>query len=178
MGISTIASAAAVLLASTLTTPSIADVLKNTERGVTVKYSDGFTEKYEVVYNGVVNVAKEERGGPAKPLDGKFVDDRQCYWSIQTFVERQIYAVNRQGQRAILEQFNKRFQTSFANQGSDFKLLQLRSENCGDAQNRFSSDVANANKAIADVFDSTISSDLGTLKNVFNQATTIEVSAK
>lgn len=155
-----------------------ADVLKNTERGVTVKYSDGFAEKYVVVYNGVVNVAKEERGGPAKPFEGKLVDDRQCFWTIQTFVERQIYAVNRQGQRAILEQFNRRFETAFAGQGSDFKLLQLRPENCGDAQNRFASDVANANKAIADKFDSVVSTDLGTLKNIFNQAVTIEVANK
>lgn len=159
-----------------LSLPVAAETLRNTERGVTVKYSDGFTEKYVVVYNGIVNVTKEERGGPAKPLEGKLIDDRQCYWSIQTFVERQIYSLNRQGQRSILEGYNNRFETNFANKGSDFKLLQLRSENCGDAQDRFNSDVNNAKQSIHNQFDSIVTTDLNTLQNVFNQATSIEVS--
>ena len=71
-------------------------LFRNTERTVNVKYSDGFVEKYIVAYNGVVNVAKEERGSASFP------DSRQCLWSIQAYVERQIYSVNRQGQRAVL----------------------------------------------------------------------------
>jgi hypothetical protein len=139
------------------------ETLRNTERTVNVKYSDGFVEKYIVAYNGVVNVAKEERGS------ARFPDNRQCFWSIQTYVGRQIYSVNRQGQRAVLEQFNRKFETAFANQGDDFKILKLRPENCNDANNRFESDVNNAKQAIQQKFEPIVTEDLKTLKNVLTR---------
>ena len=64
-----------------------ADTIKNTERGVTVKYKGGVTEKYVVVYNGIVTVAKEERGGPAIPARS-WLEDRPLQTAQQQHKKR------------------------------------------------------------------------------------------
>jgi hypothetical protein len=154
---------------------ALADTLRSTERSIVVEYTHGFEEKYVATYNGIVNVSMEEREGPAKPLDGQDLDNRQCFWSIQTFVQRQIFAIDMQGQRTILEQFNDRFETNFANKGSDFSVRKLRPESCGDAQSSFESDVGNAHRAIQNQFEDIVTSDLPSLKAIFNQAESVEI---
>ena len=57
---------------------------------------------------------------------------------------------------------------NFANKGSDFVVTALRPENCGDADARFRSDVADSAKHMVEVFASNVAKDyqavIGTMK--------------
>jgi hypothetical protein len=50
--------------------------------------------------------------------------------------------------------------TSFSGKGSDFKVTQLRPENCGDADARFNSDVNDAKNNVMGAMDGVIANDL------------------
>jgi hypothetical protein len=132
----------------------------------TVKYRNGATEKYLAEWTATVDVDKSESGGPAKPLEGKLVDDRKCHWTIVTTVVRRLYLTNQTGERFEKKDFATPHAVKFANQGSDFKLEQLRPENCGDAEARFQSDLTDARNAAKNALPQVIDSDAKTVKSI------------
>lgn len=162
------------LTCSLLLTPliTVADIerangeeeIAHQDRMFRARYADGTQERYLVAYRGIVKQYARESGGPAIPEQGKFIDNRQCHWNIDSRIERTVYLVHRSGRNIPYEKLSNRWQVPFTNKGSDFVLTQLRSENCNDAWARFASDVTNAKQRVNAEFVTVIASDLETLK--------------
>lgn len=55
-------------------------------------------------------------------------------------------------------------EVKFANQGSDFGLLALRPENCGDSEARFDSDVKDARNAVKAQLPNILATDAAKVK--------------
>jgi len=157
---------------------AIAEELRTTERKVVAKFPDGFSEQYVAVYKGIVNLQQREEGGPAKPLEGKFIDDRRCHWTIDTFITREVFQINRAGRRSIYEKLTNVYTAPFTNEGTAFNVWALRPGNCGDTQARRESDHQNAKTAVTNRFQETINSDVEPLKTTMKnemQASSIEI---
>ncbi len=135
------------------------ETVASREKPFMVTYPDGSTERYVAKYRAIAEWDKHESGGPAKPFEGKLIDDRQCHWNIETRIVRDVCLLSRTGQQFCEGTLNKVYGTSFAGKGSDFVLLKLQSENCGDADARFRSDLNDARNAVRDVLDATATKD-------------------
>lgn len=139
------------------------ETVRTETRPMTVKYSSGKTEQYIVEWTGTLRNHEWESGGPSKPAEGHFVDDRQCHWELEPKITRKLYLVNEVGDHFAKEDLTTAYQVHFQNQGAGFMLVGLRSENCGDADARYRSDVNDGRKNIEAVFQSTVDSDLAKL---------------
>jgi hypothetical protein len=162
--------ATAALAVSTLPSLASAEQLTSAQRAVQVRYKSGETEHYVVTWSADVTMSVGEDGGPSKPLEGHFVDDRRCHWSINGGITRQVFLVSRTGQQYASPTLSKVYNKAQANEGSSFLLVGLRSENCGDAAGRRSSDYENMKRAVLGVFHATIEHDLGSVKEEVRQS--------
>ena len=145
------------------------------DRAFVVKYADGTQERYLVAYRGFVQQNARESGGPAVPKDFKFIDDRQCHWTITSRVQRIVYLSHRSGRQIPYEKLTVRWQVPFSSKGSDFVLTQLRSENCNDAWSRFQSDLNNAKARVRDEFPKLQQADLEALRKAMSDELNGEV---
>ncbi len=130
------ATTVAMVLVLAFSIPIRAEEVQSKERFLTVKYKDGTTERYKLKWQALRDINVREDCGPAKPLEGKFVDDRRCHWDINARIERRLYIIARNGQTFAKEDAFRSFNSDFTNQGSSFLLVGLRSENCNDAADR------------------------------------------
>ncbi len=145
------------------------------DRSFRVKYADGTQERYLVAYRGYVSQNAHESGGPAIPEKFKFVDDRQCHWTINSRIQRIVNLVHRSGRQIPYEKLSVRWQVPFTGKGSDFVLTQLRSENCNDAWPRFQSDVNDAKGRVRSEFPNVVAADTDTLKKLMSDELNGEV---
>lgn len=145
------------------------------DRSFRVRYSDGSQERYLVTYRGLVKLNAHESGGPAVPEKFKFIDDRQCHWSINSRIERTVYLIHRSGRQIPYEKLSIRWQVPFTNKGSDFVLTQLRSENCNDAWSRFLSDAENARARVRAELPDVLQGDTQTLQKAMSDELNGEV---
>jgi len=113
------------------------------ERSMVVEYKSGEKIKYAVVFVGAVHVNRFEDGNPSTLDPFHPFDDRKCHWTVTPSITRQTFIVLPDGERAEKRDLAFVYNVPFSNQGSDFVLMQLRPENCSDAQARFDSDVNN-----------------------------------
>jgi hypothetical protein len=146
-----------------------AEQVSSSQRSVTVKYNTGSSEQYVVVWTAdtVMNVGED--GGPAKPLEGHFVDDRRCHWNIHGSVTRQVFLVNQLGQQFASPTLTRVYTKGQANEGASFILLGLRSENCGDARGRRESDYSNMKQLELGDFPATVETDFVSVKSELKQ---------
>ena len=142
-----------------------AQILQQDAKPVTVVYGSGEVEHYIVKWTGSRDIDHHEDGHPSVPLKGWITDTRQCHWSIASRIVRKVYLLNHNGQEYVQEEFTTPVVENFANQGGSFVLTQLRPENCGDANPRYESDVANSTKHMADLFPSSVAKDYQTVIN-------------
>jgi len=136
-----------------------ADILQQGSKPVAVKYKNGNVEHYVVKWTGTRTIDHHEDGHPSEPLNGWLTDTRQCHWSISSQIIRKVYLLNQNGQEYAQEELTTPLVENFANKGSDFVLTQLRSENCGDANARYQSDVNDSTKHMSDAFPGVVDSD-------------------
>ena len=92
--------AAGALVVSFIT--SAAEVTNSTERSFLLTYPDGTTETVLVRYEAVLDSTVRQLGGASKPLEGKFIDDRRCEWSVSARVQARPYLVSHSGMLAPL----------------------------------------------------------------------------
>jgi hypothetical protein len=134
-----------------------------------VRYADGNTERYVAKYTGIVDVSHWESGGPSTLTHP--IDNRQCHWEIRTSIDRDVCLVSRSGEQFCQGSLHHAYGTSFAGQGSDFQLTQLHSENCGDANGRFNSDVNDAKNAVSAAMDGVMANDVARVQSDLTSAT-------
>jgi len=162
-----------------LVVPSRADEVQSKERFLTVKYKDGAIERYKVKWQALRDMAVREDGGPAKPLEGKFVDDRRCHWDINARIERRLFIIARSGQTFAKEDAFRSFNSDFTNQGSSFLLIGLRSENCNDAAGRRNSDWNDARTHLLGAFERIANADFENVKaDMRKDAQFLEITEK
>jgi hypothetical protein len=161
----TLAGLAWCVMAVTANAQDTTTMVKSDTRPFIVKYSDGRIEQYVAEWVGTVHNMHWESGGPAVPFSGHFVDDRTCHWELTPKITRKLYLVNANGERFAKEGLMEPYGATFANQGASFKVIGLRSENCGDADARYRSDVNNANVHLASKWETTIDSDFQQIMN-------------
>ncbi|MBB5337840.1 hypothetical protein [Tunturiibacter gelidoferens] len=142
-----------------------AQILQQDAKPITVVYMSGEVEHYVVKWTGSRDIEHHEDGHPSEPLKGWITDTRQCHWSIATRIVRKLYLLNRNGQEYAQEELTTPLVENFANQGSDFILTQLRPENCGNANSRYESDVANSTKHVAELFPTNVAKDYQVVLN-------------
>jgi hypothetical protein len=142
-----------------------ADVLQTDSKPITVTYKSGEVEHYIVRWTGSRDVDHHEDGHPSEPLKGWFTDTRQCHWSINSRITRTVYLMNKNGQEFAQQELTTPLVENFANKGSDFVLTQLRSENCGDADARYKSDLADSVKHMAEALPPNAAKDYQTVIN-------------
>lgn len=136
---------------------------KKAERQFLVTYPDGQSEIYVAVYMGEVRVDVNQTGSASRPLQGHFVDDRQCHWTISTPISREIFLVNRAGRRSLYQPLNAIYNAESRNQGSAFRLDRLQGENCNAAAGRRDEDVRRATDTLNSSFDLIVNGDVATL---------------
>jgi len=162
-----------------LSLPIGAEVVQAKERFLTVKFKDGYTERYKVKWQALRDMTVQEHGGPAKPLEGKFVDDRRCEWNINARIERRFYLVARNGETFAKEEAFRSYNSDFQNQGSSFLLIGLRSENCNDAASRRQSDWNNTQTKLLNAFGGITNADFDNVKaEMKKDAQVVEISEK
>jgi hypothetical protein len=153
-----------------------ADVVTSKARAFTVKYKDGTLERYNVSWVAVYDAEVHEDGHPAIPFQGWLTDTRQCHWSISSHIDRRVAMINKAGESFAESNLSKTYNNDFTNKGSDFMVLGLRSENCGDARARRESDISNAKTNLLNIFDGLVEADLQKPKNeVKSNAEVVEV---
>lgn len=126
-----------------------------------VKFTDGNLVTYRVRWSGRMDAWVREDGGPATLL--KPWDDRRCFWGATGVVLRQVSVVIA-GQDYEKRDLAQVFKQAHAGEGSEFKLVNLRPENCGDCQPRRESDFENIRSAVNDNLQTVINSDLENVK--------------
>jgi len=118
------------------------------ERRFLARYSDGTTEQYLVSYRGFVKQYMKESGHGVNPEYDWFIDTRQCHWSIDTRVIREVLLVHRSDELTPYEvrheKLSKRWNVPFTSKDSDSVFTRIWSDDCNDAWERFERD---ANKA-------------------------------
>lgn len=147
------------VLGSLLICACYADILQQDAKPITVVYKSGEVEHYVVKWTGTRGIDHHEDGHPSEPLKGWLTDTRQCHWTISSQIVRKVYLLNHNGQEYAQEELTTPLVENFANKGSDFVLTQLRPENCGDADARYQSDVADSTKHMAEVFPDNVAKD-------------------
>lgn len=141
-----------------------AETIQSDQRAYTVKYKDGTIEHYVVTWLAQMDVEVHEDGGPAKPLEGHFVDDRRCHWTIASHIDRQVAMVNKAGQQFAQSTLFRSYSSNFQNQGSSWVVQNFRSENCNDAAGRRDSDINDSRNNLRTQFPGVIAADLDKLK--------------
>jgi hypothetical protein len=136
------------------------EVLGSETRPFLVKYQNGMVEKYIIQWTANLAVNHWESGGPAKPLEGKFVDDRQCHWTTNATVIRRVYLTNQGGELFEKKDLATPFESNFKGEGAGFKLIQFRPENCGDAEARYQSDLSDSRRALRANLPGVIKNDM------------------
>jgi hypothetical protein len=130
------------------------------QKSYTVDYGNGNKEIYVVKYRAVVSNSKSEDGHPSEPLKGRPTDTRQCHWNIETSIVRDVCLVSASGQQFCQGSLTRVYGTSFSGKGSDFKVLALRPENCGDADARYRSDLNNAQNNVQSALSGVADNDV------------------
>jgi len=141
----------------------LGEILQQDAKPITVLYKSGEVEHYIVRWTGSRDIDHHEDGHPSEPLKGWFTDTRQCHWSIDSRIVRKVYLLNHNGQEYAQEELTTPLVENFANKGSDFVVTALRPENCGDADARYRSDVADSAKHMAEVFPGNVQKDYQTI---------------
>ena len=73
-------------------------VLAQTDKpGFIVAYADGSVERYRPAVVARLSVHREQQGETSRPLEGKFIDTRECRWQIRGVVDRQLYLCTKFG---------------------------------------------------------------------------------
>lgn len=144
-----------------------------------LKFSDGGTETYVARYRAMVDFDRWQSGSASKPLEGKFIDDRQCHWKINTTILREVCLVSRSGQAFCDGKLNRLYGTSKSGKGSDFVLIKLHPETCGEAQARYDGDLNNARNAVRSALDPVMDGDVDQMIEDFKTTLKpVEVSAQ
>ena len=139
------------------------EVLQSDSKPISVVYKTGEVEHYIVKWTGQRVIDHHEDGHPSEPLKGWLTDTRQCYWSIDSSILRRVYLLNKNGQEFAQAELTTPLVNNFANKGSDFVVTALRPENCGDANARYQSDVANSAQYMAQAFPPNVAKDYQTV---------------
>lgn len=160
--------ASALLLILIVVTATVfAEVVSTAERSFRVKYKDGTVELYKVRWVASRDMSVTEHGGPAKPLEGKFVDDRRCEWRIDGGITRTVSLVTKNGKEFVNTEKTKVFHSDFRNEGTSFDVLTLRPGNCNDTAARRNSDFADVQRVLLAALGPTVSHDLDTVKREY-----------
>jgi len=155
-----------------------ADTVNSEQRALTVEYRDGGTERYLVAWSADVNMSVGEDGGPAKPLEGHFVDDRHCHWSITGSITRQVVLISHTGQAYASVSLARVYNRAQANEGASFMLMGLRAENCNDAAARRNSDYEDMKRRVLADLTVTVASDFTNVKEELKRnAEVVKVSS-
>jgi hypothetical protein len=141
----------------------LADTAGSAERTFRVKYRDGTVELYKVRWVASRDMAVNEEGGPAKPFEGKFVDDRRCRWSINGGITRTISLVTRNGREFINADKTRVFNSDIRNEGTSFDLFTLRPGNCNETAARRDSDFNDVKRSLVEALAPTVARDLETV---------------
>jgi hypothetical protein len=140
--------------------------LPEAARVLSVTRSDGTTEKYVAKWTGTVDSGRWESGGPAVPLQAKFLDDRQCHWTISARIVRRIYLENADGELFESKDSAVPLSVDLAGDGAELNLSTLSGENCGQAEGSYRRDIDRAQQRVRDRFEEIVSADLETVKRL------------
>lgn len=134
--------------------------LATAQRGFVVQYASGEGERYSAQWTAVLRWRRTEDGGPAVPLQGKFIDDRRCRWEISGAITRRLYLVNRRGDLFENKDGAVVFGESFKGQGASFVLATLRPETCVEANSRYEGDMREATARLKARFPDVVARDV------------------
>jgi hypothetical protein len=140
--------------------------LPEMSRVLSVTRSDGRTEKYVATWTGTVDSGRWESGGPAVPLQGKFLDDRQCHWTISARIVRRIHLENADGELFESKDSAVPLSVELAGDGAELNLSTLSGENCGQAEGSYRRNMDDAQQRVRDRFEEIVAADLETVKKL------------
>lgn len=142
-------------------TISRAQVVGTVDRSYLVTYPNGSTETYIAEYTASMNVNRWESGHPSEPLRMPpwLTDTRQCHWEITSQIKRRIALVSVSAQTYWSSGFTQPYLKEMTGKGSDFIVINMASENCGQALARFESDVNDVKSHLTGALDAVIKMD-------------------
>lgn len=135
-----------------------------TEKVIHVKLIRGdLTENGFLVYRGWARKVEREKGGVSKPLQFKFVDDRECSWSVTAHMTRQYFVKSLMGQD--YGQAVSIFNIPITVRGGSNGIANIFDHDpCRDYRRSIDSDVEEVIRRIRDQFDEKTNEDFKRLK--------------
>ncbi len=134
------------------------------EKEIPVQLVRGEQIEYgRLVYRGWARKVEREKGGVSRPLKFKFVDDRECSWSVTAHMTRQYFVTSLMGKDdgQAVSTFNIPITVSGASNG----IANIFDHDpCRDYRGRIDGDVERVKRAIRDQFDKKMSEDLERFK--------------
>jgi hypothetical protein len=144
-----------------------AETVQTAERTFRLRHRDGVVELYKVRWTASREMTTTERGTPAKPFEGIFIDTRKCEWNINGGITRTVSLLAKNGKEFITPDKTKVFNSDFRNEGTSFDLSTGRPGNCNDTAARRNSDFADVHRALLAALDATVEHDFAVVKREF-----------
>ena len=151
------------LLCMIVSLGAAADVVQVKEFTYVVKYTDDAVERYSVKWTLNVTTNVRDGAGVFIPYQGA-VENRRCTWSITSSVDRTVSFVTRLGQAVPLANMSRTFKEDPRNPGREMVIAGERNETCNEARAQREKDVADARKAVLEMFDRLTTSDFEGLR--------------
>jgi len=119
------------------------------------------TDQYVVRYTAVLNHSRHEQGGPAKPFEGKYIDDRRCVQKIDSYVARNVYYDHPVKSTLELDRkkYRKMVQSSTTKSAAPVIDRLWRGENCNEARSKMDQQVRDARRQLLAVFPTLVRED-------------------
>lgn len=162
-----IAQAALIIACWVSAAPLQAQVVRQDLCGLEVDFDDQANATFIIKWTYNISTNRREEGGAARPLAGKFVDDRMCAWKIAIEIERSLYLKGPGDSLWVRESSGASIRETFP-----FRETTTTSS-CNDSLARFDSDMAEAKGVVAPITAWKLS-DLDRIKELIQEFGDVE----
>jgi len=135
------------------------------QRGDQVEYG-------RLVYTAWVHKHEQETGKSSKPLEGHFIDDRQCNWQVSGHMQRQYFVTSLMGEEDGQAASTVHLPIQLTGQSNGLASF-LDHDPCSDYRGHINKTVADAKRTVGEQFDARLMADLEAFKKELTGVTVV-----
>ena len=144
-----------------------ADVIKSAQFRYSILGQKGAMETRTLKYLGKIQMSVTQSGKSSSWLHP--IDTRQCHWSIQSYIVREVCLLSLSGRAYCEMAEEKLLHLKDKGNGKRFKLRILQGENCGDLSKMIDRKYRDQEKQLLHAWDDVIKKDKANMEQVFSQ---------
>jgi len=138
-------------------------VVKSLEHILAVHLADKTVDRYQIRWEGIVEALQSEIGSTPVPSKLKFLDDRQCQWTLLSRIERTVFYVRPSGRTLVDAARVAAITSPFATEGTVLSVTPM-GESCANSTVKFEGDVNRVAQNMLEKFDAIVAKDLEQIK--------------